>query len=167
MWRRFQPGEGPSRGLLHDCTTSPMDRFTALITFRLKDYPYPSSATPRRTGRQTDNPRPKTSRQSRWCRPSPPSQATSMPAQTTSFSLECRWHANMTSCDRRRSPWTDFQRVSNINKSSGNEVLKTVLHTTLLLRKTTSNLNYSTFIIFIQGIFYSLMRHSKQAIWFK
>ena len=28
--RRFQPGEGPSRGLLCDCTTSPMDRFAAL-----------------------------------------------------------------------------------------------------------------------------------------
>ena len=27
----FQPGEGPSRGLLRDCTTSPMDRFAALI----------------------------------------------------------------------------------------------------------------------------------------
>ena len=24
--RRFQPGEGPSRGLLHDCTTSPINR---------------------------------------------------------------------------------------------------------------------------------------------
>ena len=29
--RCFQPGEGPSRGLLRDCTTSPMDRFTAII----------------------------------------------------------------------------------------------------------------------------------------
>ena len=28
--RRFQPGEGPSRGLLRDCTTSPINRFTAL-----------------------------------------------------------------------------------------------------------------------------------------
>ena len=27
---RFQPGEGPSRGLLRDCTTSQMDRFAAL-----------------------------------------------------------------------------------------------------------------------------------------
>ena len=27
----FQPGEGPSRGLLRDCTTSTMDRFTALV----------------------------------------------------------------------------------------------------------------------------------------
>ena len=26
----FQPGEGPSRGLLRDCTILPMDRFTAL-----------------------------------------------------------------------------------------------------------------------------------------
>ena len=31
---RFQPGEGPSRGLLRDCTTSLMDRFTALIITR-------------------------------------------------------------------------------------------------------------------------------------
>ena len=29
--RRFQPGEGPSRGLLRDCTTSPINRFAALI----------------------------------------------------------------------------------------------------------------------------------------
>ena len=28
----FQPGEGPIRGFLRDCTTSPMDRFTALLT---------------------------------------------------------------------------------------------------------------------------------------
>ena len=28
---RFQPGEGPSRGLLCDCTTSPIHRFAALI----------------------------------------------------------------------------------------------------------------------------------------
>ena len=28
---RFQPGEGPSRGLLRDCTTSPINRFAALI----------------------------------------------------------------------------------------------------------------------------------------
>ena len=28
--RRFQPGEGPSRGLLRDCTTSPINRFAAL-----------------------------------------------------------------------------------------------------------------------------------------
>ena len=27
----FQPGEGPSRGLLCDCTTSPINRYTALI----------------------------------------------------------------------------------------------------------------------------------------
>ena len=26
----FQPGEGPSRGLLRDCTTSPINRFAAL-----------------------------------------------------------------------------------------------------------------------------------------
>ena len=30
--RRFQPGEGPSRGLLRDCTTSPINRFAALVT---------------------------------------------------------------------------------------------------------------------------------------
>ena len=29
--RRFQPGEGPSRGLLRDCTTSPINRFAALV----------------------------------------------------------------------------------------------------------------------------------------
>ena len=28
---RFQLGEGPSRGLLRDCTTSTMDRFAALV----------------------------------------------------------------------------------------------------------------------------------------
>ena len=28
--RRFQPGEGPSRGLLRDCTTSPINRFATL-----------------------------------------------------------------------------------------------------------------------------------------
>ena len=30
---RFQPGEGPSRGLLRNCTTGcgPMDRFAALV----------------------------------------------------------------------------------------------------------------------------------------
>ena len=28
---RFQQGEGPSRGLPRDCTTSPMDRFAALL----------------------------------------------------------------------------------------------------------------------------------------
>ena len=27
----FQPGEGPSRGLLRDCTTSPINRFAALL----------------------------------------------------------------------------------------------------------------------------------------
>ena len=27
---RFQPGEGPSRGLLCDCATSPINRFAAL-----------------------------------------------------------------------------------------------------------------------------------------
>ena len=27
----FQPGEGPSRGLLRDCTTSPINRFAALV----------------------------------------------------------------------------------------------------------------------------------------
>ena len=36
MWKRygssrFQPGEGPRRGLLRDCTLSPMDRFAALV----------------------------------------------------------------------------------------------------------------------------------------
>ena len=30
--RRFQPGEGPSRGLLRDCTTSPIIRFAALAS---------------------------------------------------------------------------------------------------------------------------------------
>merc|ERR1712242_434207 len=29
--RRFQPGEGPNRGLLRDCTTSPINRFAALL----------------------------------------------------------------------------------------------------------------------------------------
>ena len=29
--RHFQPGEGPSRGLLRDCTTSPINRFAALL----------------------------------------------------------------------------------------------------------------------------------------
>ena len=29
--QRFQPGEGPSRGLLRDCTTSPINRFAALV----------------------------------------------------------------------------------------------------------------------------------------
>ena len=29
--RHFQPGEGPSRGLLRDCTTSPITRFAALV----------------------------------------------------------------------------------------------------------------------------------------
>ena len=29
--RRFQPGEGPIRGLLRDCTTSPINRFAALL----------------------------------------------------------------------------------------------------------------------------------------
>ena len=28
---RFQPGEGPSRGLLRDCTTLPINRFAALV----------------------------------------------------------------------------------------------------------------------------------------
>ena len=28
--RRFKSGEGPSRGLLRDCTTSPINRFAAL-----------------------------------------------------------------------------------------------------------------------------------------
>ena len=31
---RFQPGEGPSRGLLRDCTTSPINRFAALFTIQ-------------------------------------------------------------------------------------------------------------------------------------
>ena len=30
--RRFQPGEGPSRGLLRDFTTSPINRFAALVS---------------------------------------------------------------------------------------------------------------------------------------
>ena len=30
--RHFQPREGPSRGLLRDCTTSPINRFAALVT---------------------------------------------------------------------------------------------------------------------------------------
>ena len=29
--RLFQPGEGPRRGLLRDCTTSPNNRFAALV----------------------------------------------------------------------------------------------------------------------------------------
>ena len=29
--RCFQPVEGPSRGLLRDCTTSPINRFAALV----------------------------------------------------------------------------------------------------------------------------------------
>ena len=29
---RYQPGEGPSRGLLCDCTTSPIIRFAALVS---------------------------------------------------------------------------------------------------------------------------------------
>ena len=29
--RRFKLGEGPSRGLLRDCTTSPINRFAALF----------------------------------------------------------------------------------------------------------------------------------------
>ena len=33
--RCFQPGEGPSRGLLLDCTTSPINRFAALIVIIL------------------------------------------------------------------------------------------------------------------------------------
>ena len=28
---RFQPGEGPGRGLLRDCTTSPINRFASLV----------------------------------------------------------------------------------------------------------------------------------------
>ena len=35
--RRFQPGEGPSRGLLHDCTTSPINRYAALYLRGLAD----------------------------------------------------------------------------------------------------------------------------------
>ena len=35
--RRFQPGEGPSRGLLRDCTTSPISRFAALILILIRD----------------------------------------------------------------------------------------------------------------------------------
>ena len=31
--RCFQPGESPSRGLLRDCTTSPINRFAALSTY--------------------------------------------------------------------------------------------------------------------------------------
>ena len=30
----FQPGEGPSGGLLRDCTTSPINRFAALINIK-------------------------------------------------------------------------------------------------------------------------------------
>ena len=30
----FQPGEGPSRGLLRDCTTSPINRLSALVPSR-------------------------------------------------------------------------------------------------------------------------------------
>ena len=31
----FLPGEGPSRGLLRDCTTSPINRFAALLNIWL------------------------------------------------------------------------------------------------------------------------------------
>ena len=44
MWsarRRFQSGEGPSRRLLRDCTTSPMDRFEALVIFSSSPFRIP------------------------------------------------------------------------------------------------------------------------------
>ena len=44
--RRFQPGEGPSRGLLSDCTTSPINRFAALIIIILAPGPPLITATP-------------------------------------------------------------------------------------------------------------------------
>ena len=40
--RRFQPGEGPSRGLLRDCTTSPINRFAALHLVQ----PQPATSQP-------------------------------------------------------------------------------------------------------------------------
>ena len=33
--RRFQPGEGPSRGILRDCTASPINRFAAQVDFHV------------------------------------------------------------------------------------------------------------------------------------
>ena len=39
----FQPGEGPSRGLLRDCTTSPINRFAALLSGLTEDDEPPSS----------------------------------------------------------------------------------------------------------------------------
>ena len=41
--RRFQPGEGPSRGLLRDCTTSPINRFAALNWIIYIDAPHKTS----------------------------------------------------------------------------------------------------------------------------
>ena len=32
---QFQPGEGPSRGLLRDCTTSPINWYTVLVNVGL------------------------------------------------------------------------------------------------------------------------------------
>ena len=40
--RRFQPGDGPSRGLLHDCTTSPINRLIA--TYTLQIFPIKTSS---------------------------------------------------------------------------------------------------------------------------
>ena len=36
----MQPGEGPSRGLLRDCTTSPINQFAALILDERLYFPY-------------------------------------------------------------------------------------------------------------------------------
>ena len=44
----FQPGEGPSRGLLRDCTTSPINRFAALVlAAQCRHYPCLNTAPPR------------------------------------------------------------------------------------------------------------------------
>ena len=44
---RFQPGEGPRRGLLRDCTTSPINRFAALLTLLPPlTFPRPTAARP-------------------------------------------------------------------------------------------------------------------------
>ena len=40
---RFQPGEGPSRGLLRDCTTSSINRFATLKMIQIQ---YPVWASP-------------------------------------------------------------------------------------------------------------------------
>ena len=34
--RRFQPGEGPSRGLIRDCTISPINQFAALVGWTIR-----------------------------------------------------------------------------------------------------------------------------------